>query len=229
MQRKTRYLGIQEALLAITALLCISLSHASTVLVDSESEFLHIADAVDYYEDSSESLTIDDVVAPNFGVNFIAHNEDILNFGISSSAYWVRFDLDWSALENQESKILELGPPKHVAGVSRGGIEVFIVGDDGELVSQYILGTQQSPNELKTLNRGFALKINKTDGEHFYLRITSSRPLRLPISLWSEEAFLEQSIRSDAGLGLLYGILLAMVFTIYSYTSRFARAATFSM
>ena len=81
MQRKTRYLGIQEALLAITALLCISLSHASTVLVDSESEFLHIADAVDYYEDSSESLTIDDVVAPNFGVNFIAHDEDILNFG----------------------------------------------------------------------------------------------------------------------------------------------------
>ena len=57
MQRKTRYLGIQEALLAITALLCISLSlslslsHASTVLVDSESEFLQIADAVDYYED----------------------------------------------------------------------------------------------------------------------------------------------------------------------------------
>jgi hypothetical protein len=54
-QRKTRYLGIQEALLAITALLCISLSlslsHASTVLVDSESEFLQIADAVDYYED----------------------------------------------------------------------------------------------------------------------------------------------------------------------------------
>lgn len=211
-QRKTRYLGIQEALLAITALLCISLSHASTVLVDRESEFLQIADAVDYYEDSSESLTIDDVVAPNFGVNFIAHDEDILNFGISNSAYWVRFDLDWSALENQESKILELGPPKHVPGVSRGGIEVFIVGDDGELVSQYILGTQQSPNELKTLNRGFALKINKMYGEHFYLRITSERPVRLPISLWSEEAFLEQSIRSDAGLGLLYGILLAMAF-----------------
>ena len=182
------------------------------MLVDRESAFLHIADAVDYYEDSSESLTIDDVVAPNFGVNFIAHDEDILNFGISSSVYWVRFDLDWSALEHQESKILELGPPKHVAGVNRGGIEVFIVGDDGELVSQYILGTQQSPNELKTLNRGFALKINKMFGEHFYLRITSSRPLRLPISLWSEEAFIEQSIRSDVGLGLLYGILLAMVF-----------------
>lgn len=220
MQRKILNLGFKEALLAIAALLCISLSHADTVLVDRESEFLALADAVDYYEDSSESLTIDDVLAPNFGVNFIAHDEDALHFGITSSAYWIRFDLDWSALEHSESKILEFGPPKLVAGFIRGGIEVFIVDDDGELVSQYTLGTQESPNELKTLNRGFALKINQMYGEHFYLRVTSARPLRLPISLWSEKAFLEQSIRSDSGLGLQYGILLAMIlYNLFLYFS----------
>ena len=74
-----------------------------------------------------------------------------------------------------------------------------------------MLGTQESPNELKTLNRGFALKINELYGHHFYLRVTSARPLRLPISLWSEKAFLEQSVSSDSGLGLQYGILLAMI------------------
>ena len=62
MQRKILHLGFKEALLAI-------------------------ADAVDYYEDSSESLTIDDVLAPNFGVNFISHDDDILHFAITSSAY----------------------------------------------------------------------------------------------------------------------------------------------
>ena len=74
-----------------------------------------------------------------------------------------------------------------------------------------MLGTQESPNELKTLNRGFALKINELYGHHFYLRVTSARPLRLPISLWSEKAFLEQSVSSDSGLELQYGILLAMI------------------
>jgi hypothetical protein len=98
-QRKILNLGFKEALLAISVLLCISLSHADTVLVDRQTEFLALADAVDYYEDSSEALTIDDVLAPNFGVNFIAHDEDSLHFGITSSAYWIRFDLDWSALE----------------------------------------------------------------------------------------------------------------------------------
>ncbi len=57
------------------------------MLVNKESEFLAIADAVDYYEDSSESLTIDDVLAPNFGVNFISHDDDILHFAITSSTY----------------------------------------------------------------------------------------------------------------------------------------------
>jgi|MEHZ01.6.fsa_nt_MEHZ011668077.1_6 hypothetical protein len=93
-QRKILHLGFKEVLLAIAALLCLNLSHADTVLVDRESEFLEIADAVDYYEDSSESLTIDDVLAPNFGVNFISHDDDILHFAITSSAYWIRFDLD---------------------------------------------------------------------------------------------------------------------------------------
>lgn len=185
---------------------------ADTVLVDIDSDFLSLANAVDYYEDSSESLTIDDVLAPNFGINFIPHDEDILHFGITSSAYWIRFDLDWSEVDHSQSKILEFGPPKLVAGFVRGGIEMFVVDDIGELTSQYILGTQESPSELKTLNRGFALKINPMYGDHFYLRVTSARPLRLPISLWSEEAFAEQSIKSDSGLGLQYGILLAMIF-----------------
>jgi hypothetical protein len=126
--------------------------------VDRESGFLALANAVDYYEDSSESLTIDNVLAPNFGVNFIAHDEDILHFGITSSAYWIRFDLDWSLLEHSETKILEFGPPKLVAGVIRGGIELFIVDDAGELVSQYTLGTQESVRELKTTQSRFRIK-----------------------------------------------------------------------
>ena len=57
----------------------------------------------------------------------------------------------------------------------------------------------------------FRSKINEMYGEQFYLRVTSARPLRLPISLWSEDAFFEQSTKSDSGLGLQYGILLAML------------------
>ena len=89
----------------MVALLCIGLSHADSIRLDGESDFLALANTATYYEDSSESLTIDDVLAPTFGVNFINHDADILHFGITSSAYWVRFDLDWSALTAAQANL----------------------------------------------------------------------------------------------------------------------------
>ncbi len=207
-----RTFGWPDAVLAIALLLCAGLVQADTIVVDDELDFVPIAASVEYYEDGSESLTIDDVLAPNFSVNFIPHTGDIIHFGITSSAYWIRFDLDWSEFGSAEGKILEFGPPKLVAGFVRGGIDLFVIDDSGELSAHYTLGTQGNPYELKTLNRGFALRIDQSYGEHFYLRVTSARPLRLPISLWSEEAFLQQATSSDTGLGLQYGILLAMIF-----------------
>ena len=185
---------------------------AQQIIIDPAIEKLAIAEFVEYYEDSSEALTIDDVLSPNFGVNFIPHDRELLNFGITSSAYWVRFDLDWSNAGASPVKILEFGPPKLVAGPARGGIDLFIVNDNGALVSQYTLGIQSSERELKTLNRGFALQIDPAFGEHVYLRITSARPLRVPISLWEEDSFRQQSMNSNSLLGLQYGILLAMIF-----------------
>ena len=185
---------------------------AQQVTVDPDREQHSIADSVEYYEDSSEALTINEILAPNFGVNFSPHTRDILHFGITSSAYWIRFNLDWSEAGGDANKILEFGPPKLVPGFVRGGIDLYVVDDNASVVSQYALGAQTSDRELKTLNRGFALNIDEAFGNQVYLRITSARPLRLPISLWSEEGFRLQSISSDSALGIQYGILLAMIF-----------------
>jgi|SaaInlV_150m_DNA_6_1039752.scaffolds.fasta_scaffold02047_5 two-component system, sensor histidine kinase LadS len=202
---------LQLTFLPLTCLWA-SLANSQAVIVTSDTAELRIADSVEYYEDNSESLSIQDVLSPNFAVNFIPHDRDILHFGVTSSAYWVRFTLDWSQVEEGTSKILEFGPPKLVAGVTRGGIELYMLNDNGELIQDYILGTQTSPRELKTLNRGFALEVDEEFGSSYYLRITSARPLRLPITLWGDQNFDKQSARSNMLLGLQYGILLAMVF-----------------
>lgn len=203
-----------------TALLAAGYADAQQVVVDPNSDKQSIANAIEYFEDSSEALTIDDVLAPNFGINFIPHSRDILHFGITSSAYWVRFNLDWSELAPNTTRVLEFGPPKLVAGIARGGIELFTIGDDGRLVSEYTLGTLTNERELKTLNRGFALSIDSTFGNQIYLRITSARPLRLPISIWSEEGFRLQSMKADTVLGVQYGVLLALIFyNLFLYIS----------
>jgi signal transduction histidine kinase/DNA-binding response OmpR family regulator len=189
-----------------------SLTFSQSITVLESDEPQSIARSIEYYEDKSEVLTIDDVLAPQFSVNFLPNSRDILHFGITSSAYWMRFELDWSQLEPDATRVLELGPPKLVTGVIRGGIEIFSINDDNEITSRYTLGTLDSERELKTLSRGFGLIVDESYGNQFYLRVTSARPLRLPMNLWQIDQFSAKNVAADLFLGLQYGILLAMIF-----------------
>jgi signal transduction histidine kinase/DNA-binding response OmpR family regulator len=203
---------LSSALAAIFLLLLSSPNIAQTIKINSEPGPQSLAANIEYYEDASESLSIEDVLSPRFSVNFLPYRRDILHFGITSSAYWIRFKLDWSEAEPGATKILEFGPPKIVKGVIRGGIELFVVDENGKPVSNYVLGTLNSSREVKTLSRGFALVLDQSYGSNFYLRVTSARPLRLPINLWSIDEYSNKSIMSDLFLGLQYGVLLAMIF-----------------
>lgn len=213
---KVSYSSIRKSVKPLLLLcLCSCLASgafAQDIKLDNTSDRIQLAEFFEYYEDSSETLTIQDILAPNFSVNFIPHERDILNFGVTTSAYWIRMRLDWSEVPSGASRILEFGPPKLVAGIIRGGIEMHVLNDAGELEQSYTMGTEASPREMKTLSRGFAFIIDESFGEQIYLRVTSARPLRMPISIWNIDSFRQAAMNHDVLLGIQYGILLAMIF-----------------
>lgn len=207
-------------LLLPTCLLAGSAAHGQAISIGNNTAEMAIANQIEYYEDSSELLSIDDVLAPNFDVNFIRHNRDIVNFGLTSSAFWLRFNIDWSSVSDNSPRILEFGPPKIVAGMVRGGIELFVIDENRNVVEQITLGAQDSPREIKTLNRGFALRIDPDFGQQLLIRVTSARPLRLPITIWQEDSFRSAEISANASLNLQYGILIAlMLFNLFLFVS----------
>lgn len=212
--------GALQSLVALVLLTFGVTAMGQSITVLDSDEPQSIAMSVEYYEDRSEALTIEEVLSPQFSVNFLPNRRDILHFGITSSAYWIRFDLDWSEVEPGATRIIEFGPPKLVVGVVRGGIEVFTINEANEVSSNYTLGEFETEREIKTLNRGFGLSIDESFGNRFYLRVTSARPLRLPINLWQEDQFSTTSTAADLFLGLQYGILLAMIFyNLFLFTS----------
>lgn len=75
-----------------------------------------------------------------------------------------------------------------------------------------IIGTQTATLEIKTLNRGFALRVYPSFGDEIYLRVTSARPLRLPLTLWQEDSFWMAEMAANGRLNLQYGILFALLF-----------------
>jgi hypothetical protein len=121
---------------------------AQAISVDPDTARLAVAGFVEHHADNSESMTINDVVAPTFDVNFIPHSRNILHFGISSSAYWLRLNFDWLEGEPCDHKVLEFGPPKIVEGIVRGGIELYVIDQADDVRINYYLGWQDSEREM---------------------------------------------------------------------------------
>lgn len=202
---------LNQFFLTLAALLLSVNASAQTLQVDPDSQQVAVSPYIEYYEDTSTALEISDILAPGFAVNFLPVQVENLNFGVTTSAFWFRLNLDWSNAEDV-NKVLEFGPPKIVSGIARGGIEVFALDAQGQPYWRHTLGTHVDERELRTLRRGFALQVDSELGNQLYFRVTSARPLRLPVTLWDTNAFHEKQIQSDSLLGWQYGILFAMIF-----------------
>lgn len=198
--------------ISLGLLLCLaSGALAQPALVSGDITRHALAVHASYLEDPGLLLDIEDVSAPDFATNFRKNNARELHFGLTRSAYWIHVAIDWSDNALSLPWILELGPPKHVEGIARGGSDVHVFGADGELRHSERLGHYTSTEELKTLSGGYALRLNPQTDRQIYLRIESARDLRLPLTLWQEEAFRENETTVNLIFGIKYGILLAMI------------------
>ena len=54
-----------------------------------------------YLEDTEKNLTISDVSSPQMSALFVRHSEKLLNLGLNSYAYWIRFTVSASRIEKK--------------------------------------------------------------------------------------------------------------------------------
>ena len=92
----------------IASLLYASVSSgAPTILLPDSSFDLQITPYLSIYEDSSNALTIDDILAPEFQSNFSPSHSDNIRFSLSDSSYWLKFSIT-NPHENKQSLVLSI-------------------------------------------------------------------------------------------------------------------------
>jgi hypothetical protein len=89
LSNKKRYLFI-IIFLIISSIPCFARSDNIVVLTDEQEKY-DIGLSLEYLEDSSGSLDIDDVTSPEFREQFVPSRKKVLNIGLTASAFWVRF------------------------------------------------------------------------------------------------------------------------------------------
>ncbi len=157
-----------------------------------------------YLEDNSGRLGIADVMGEKAGKPFKRAESDRLAFGFTDSAYWYRFQLR-NADSSISDWILEVQYPLLDL------IEVYLVYPGNRIVSLRSGDTMPfSQREIKHRNFSFPVSLARGEAATIFLRVKTESSMQMPLMLWSAKAFIAKDHEEQVGLGLYYGILLAM-------------------
>ena len=163
---------------------------------------------VAYLEDPHKTLTIDDVSSPLMSARFVKHADKILNLGLNSSAYWIRFTVD--AFEDQTSQrkwLLYFDWPNRIDYAT---LYIPKSSDVGWFTREAgrMLPTGLDPQPSTPI--AFLPPESFIQSVTFYLRVESSEAKHLPLQILTDAAYQRVSRGRSLWFGVYYGIMLAM-------------------
>jgi diguanylate cyclase len=174
------------------------------ILHDGQEEYL-LGNHIEYLEDPSQTLNIEQVLSPEYADKFTRGNVDILNFGLKDSVYWLRITVrNESSLG--EHWFLELARP------SMNSVFLYTPLSDGggfaEVKTGYVFpfSTRDVPHE----NFVFNLYLAPNHEQTYYLYV-KDMSLDLPLRIWSDRAFELHDQTARLILALSFGALLTML------------------
>ena len=161
-----------------------------------------------YLEDPQKKLTIDDVSSPQFSDRFVQYTDKILNLGLNSSAYWIRFTVD--AFEDHISPkkwLLYFDWPNRIDSAT---LYIPKSPDGGWFTREAgrMLPTGLDPQPSTPI--AFLPPENFIQPVTFYLRVESSEAKLIPLQILTAEAYRSVSRGRSLWFGIYYGIMLAM-------------------
>ena len=184
--------------------------------IDGHTPSYAVASHIDFLEDASGVLTIAEVAGASnkFHPVTISGNSEI-NFGYSSSVYWLRLITDTQATTPNDL-LLEVGFP------SLDHVEFYSEPDTGDHWEKLEVGDLMPFAARPVVHRNFIFPLhNQQIGLHtIYLRIHSSGTLTIPLHLWQADAFDLNNQNTYTALALYFGMLLAlMLYNLLLYFS----------
>jgi serine phosphatase RsbU (regulator of sigma subunit) len=161
-----------------------------------------------YLEDPQKKLTIDDVSSPQISVRFVKNAGKMLNLGLNSSAYWIRFTVD--AFEDQTSQkkwLLYFDWPNRIDFAT---LYIPKSPDAGWFTKEVGRILPTGPDSQPSTPAAFLPPESLIQPVTFYLRVESSEAKLMPMQILTDAAYQSVSRGRSLWFGVYYGIILAM-------------------
>lgn len=198
-----RFIPVFLLLLALVFVAVTGNAASPPLVLQANTTSLPLSGHIDIIEDPTGTLTIQEASSPQQVARFKPDNRAVPGFGMTSKVYWVRFSIyDQAALGKRW--LIELNFP-HMDYVdcyvsNAGGFDHMQAGDM-RLMS------------LRTFwhrNPVFPVVI-KGAATNIYLRVDARGQMKLPLTVWSPEAFRAMDQRRNLIDGGYFGAMLVMV------------------
>ena len=174
------------------------------LLLTAETDEVALGRQVAYLEDVTGQMTVADVLRENGRFQPLA--QDTPNFGFTSSAYWFRVKVQLEVGERPSTWWLEI----HNATLNQ--IDLYLLEDNNNFSHQQTGSIL--PHDPSILSHNFPVFVlNLVPGAErtFYVRVVENAAFIVPMTLFSNEAFLHEVQNEQIFLGLNYGVLLVML------------------
>jgi len=188
-------------------LLCGSCVAIGTLPLSPNQEEYLLTPYIEYLEDPSNQLDLHDLLSPSSNELWQSNTEssETINFGYTSSTYWIRVDIT-NPNNTHDERYLE------IAYAVLDHAILYLLTDDAA-PEKITLGDKRPFHSRPLDHRNFIVPIkwqpNQTIG--FYLQVTTSSSMQIPLTLWKTKRFIENTQRELLGLGIYYGTMLVMV------------------
>ncbi|WP_271410599.1 hybrid sensor histidine kinase/response regulator [Pseudomonas sp. Q1-7] len=190
--------------------LCLLTGLANAVAFDEQLHSLPLGQHMDVFEDVRGDAEIDDITSPALEGSFRRNEKAVLNAGYSRSVFWLRIDLDYRPRDKggQREWLLELAYPP------LDHLDLYLPDGQGgyRLAQRTGDALPFDSREIRQNNYIFSVALQPNESKRIYLRLQSEGSIQAPLTLWSPQAFLEEQPERIYVLGIIYGVLLVMLF-----------------
>ena len=137
-----------------------------------------------YLEDTEKNLTISDVSSPQMSALFVKHSEKLLNLGLNSYAYWIRFTVSASRIEKKW--LLFFGWPNTI---DKATLYIPKIGAPGWIVKEVGRILPAGPDPLPNRPAEFLPDSRTIQPITIYLRVESSDFKKIPLQILTYESY----------------------------------------
>ncbi len=183
------------------------------VVISDDSESIQLNHYIHILEDQDNMWTIEQVSSDSFRQKFTRNDGRLPNYGYTDSSYWVRFDV--TNLSNKNLWLLELD------NTTMDYVTFYVPSESGRNEYETHMTGDLFPfkqRELKHRNFVLELDLPLQETSSIYIHFKTEGAMNFPLTIWSEDRFIEKTQREYIIIGLLFGIVSVMaLYNLFLY------------